>query len=124
MLTVTSKGSFKQTEAFLERMKKEDIFAVLDSYGRKGVDLLASATPTESGLTAASWYYEVVHKLGRHAIIFHNSHVVSGEPIAILIQYGHATGTGGYVEGRDFINPVIRDLFNEIANDVWKAVNR
>jgi len=119
-----SKGSFNKTEAFLRRIKDEEAFKILDEYGAKGVALLASATPTDTGETAHSWYYEIVHKHGHHAIIFHNSHVVDGRPIAILIQYGHGTGTGGFVQGRDYINPVIRPLFQQIADEVWKAVNK
>lgn len=121
-LVFTSKGSFKKTEDFLERMSKESIFIVLDKYGQEGVRALAQATPTRSGLTAESWTYEIVQKHGRHAIIFHNTNLQDGVPVAILIQYGHATGTGGYVEGYDYINPIIRPLFDRIANDVWKAV--
>jgi hypothetical protein len=122
LITFTSKGSFRKTEAFLDRMKKGDVFRVLDRYGRQGVTALSSATPRRSGATANAWYHEVVHGSGRHAIIFHNSNVHNGAVIAILIQYGHGTGTGGYVVGRDYINPVIRPLFDKIADDVWKAV--
>jgi hypothetical protein len=122
LITFTSKGSFKNTEAFLRRAKKSEVKAVLDKYGQEGVNALALATPTDSGETAHSWTYEITHKPGRYAIVFRNTHVVNGTPVAILIQYGHATRTGGYVEGRDYINPVIRPLFDKIANDVWKAV--
>lgn len=124
MITFQSKGSFKKTESFLSLMSKEQIFTSLDKYGREGVAALANATPTDSGITAESWTYEVIQKHGRHSLIFHNSHMVDGRPIAILIQYGHATGTGGYVEGRDYINPVILPLFQKIADDVWKVVTK
>lgn len=124
MIEFQSKGSFQKTDEWFSRMSKADIFDVLDGYAVQGMHALANATPTDSGVTAESWTYEVVKKRGRYAIIFHNTHMVSGRPIAILIQYGHGTGTGGYVEGRDYINPVILPLFNKIANDVWKAVTK
>lgn len=117
-------GSFKNVESFLERMAKEQMFSNLESYAREGVAALARATPVDSGLTADSWTYEIVNKRGQHQIIFHNTNVVSGVPVAVLIQYGHGTGTGGYVDGRDYINPVILPLFEKIANDVWKAVTK
>lgn len=124
IISITSKGSFKNTDAFLERMKSEQIFAALERYGREGVNALANATPVDSGITAESWSYEVIKQHGRHSLIFHNSHMVDGRPIAILLQYGHGTGTGGYVQGRDYINPVIRPLFDRIADEVWKAVTK
>jgi len=122
MITFTSKGSFRNTEAFLKRMSKGDIFSSLDHYGQRGVDALSNATPRESGLTAESWRYEIKKKRGLYQIIWYNSHLEDGRPIAILLQYGHATGTGGYVQGRDYINPAIQPIFDQIANDVWKVV--
>ena len=122
MITFTSKGSFRNTERFLSRMSKGDIFAALGRYGQSGVDALANATPRDSGLTAELWTYEVRKKSGLYQILWKNSHVEDGRPIAILLQYGHATGTGGYVQGRDYINPAIRPIFDQIANDVWKVV--
>lgn len=122
MITFESSGSFKNTEAFLKRMSKGDIFQTLDAYGRQGVAALASATPSDSGVSADSWAYQVERKSGVYTITWTNSHMVAGVPIVILIQYGHGTGTGGYVQGRDFINPAIQPLFDKIANDVWKAV--
>ena len=122
MITVQSTGSFKRTEAFLSTMSKGEVFHILDAYGQRGVDALAEATPVESGLTATSWTYEVVRKKGKYQIIWHNTNVESGIPVAVLIQYGHATGNGGWVEGQDFINPAIRPLFDKIANEVWERV--
>jgi hypothetical protein len=89
-----------------------------------GVDALANATPVESGLTAQSWYYEVESGGGRHRITWKNRNVNQGVPIAIILQYGHGTGTGGYVAGRDYINPAIRPAFEKIADEVWKEVTR
>ena len=124
MITFEDKGSFKGLEEFLKRNSKGEVFAKLEQYAQEGVAALAAATPTDSGLTAASWTYEVQRKVGRYSIIFKNTHVVSGVNVAILIQYGHGTGTGGYVEGYDYINPIIIPLFQRIADDVWKEVTR
>lgn len=96
----------------------------LDKYGREGVAALSSATPKDSGLTAESWYYEIENKNGRAAITFNNSNINDNVPIAIILQYGHGTGTGGWVEGRDYINPAIQPLFDKIANDAWEEVNK
>lgn len=101
-----------------------DIVDKLDNYGKQGVDALAAATPIESGLTAQSWRYEVVKRKRGYSLVWRNTNVVSGVPVAILIQYGHATGTGGWVEGIDYINPVILPLFEKIADEIWKEVKR
>lgn len=122
MISFSSRGDFKNLEKFLKTMSKNDIFRALDEFGRQGVDALSSATPVESGQTATSWSYEV-SKTGRsYSISWTNSHIVDGRPIVILLQYGHGTGTGGYVQGRDFINPTIKPIFDKIAESVWKAV--
>ena len=122
MISFTQKGSFKNTESFLAKMIKNDLVSQLDKYGAMGVAVLSSATPVESGLTAASWYYEIKKSRGNYTIEWKNSHTAGGTSVAILIQYGHGTGTGGYVQGRDFINPAIRPIFDQIATDVWKVV--
>lgn len=122
MITVTAPGSFNKTTKFLSKMATGDIYKVLDHAGAAGVDALSSATPIDSGLTASSWTYEVVIKGTWHSIVWHNTNVNDGIPVAILIQYGHGTGTGGWVEGYDYINPAIRHVFDQIANDVWKQV--
>jgi hypothetical protein len=125
IISIESKGSFKRTEKFLERMQKQEIFAALEKYGEMGVQALASATPSATGETANSWYYTVSKKSGSYSLIWHNRHVdEDGVSVAVLIQYGHATGTGGYVQGRDFINPAIRPIFDQIAAEVWKAVTK
>lgn len=121
MFSLTSTGNFDRTERALMAFVKGDIFARLDSYGQLGVDLLSASTPVETGETASSWSYEVTK--GRYpTIIWSNSHMVGNTPLAVMIQYGHGTGTGGWVEGRDFINPAMRPLFDQIAEDVWRAV--
>lgn len=122
MITVSSPGSFQKTEKFLSQMSKGDFFNFLEHYGAVGVDALSSATPVESGLTAHSWTYEVVKKPGQYSIVWHNTNVNDGLPIAILIQYGHGTGTGGWVEGRDYINPAIRPIFDQMADELWRQV--
>lgn len=122
MFTISSKGSFKNTEKFLQTMSKGDIFRSLDKYGQEGVAALSAATPAESGATAAAWSYEVTKGRGQQSISWTNGHIVGGVPVVILLQYGHGTGTGGYVQGRDFINPALKPIFDRIASDVWKAV--
>ena len=122
MIVIESSGDFKRTEDFLARMVKNDIARNLDNSGRAGVQPLASATPIDSGLTAASWGYEIQITRGSRSITWTNTHIQSGIPVAILLQYGHGTGTGGYVRGRDFINPALKPIFDKIAQDVWKAV--
>lgn len=121
-ITFSSNGSFKKTRRFLNKMSKRDIFKSLEKYGREGVNALANATPVDSSLTASSWNYEITRKRGTYSIVWTNSNTNRGTPIAILIQYGHGTGTGGYVQGVDYINPALRPIFERIAADVWKEV--
>jgi hypothetical protein len=122
MLTFEHSGSFKNTEKFLGIMSKGEIFRALERYGQEGVAALASATPKDSGLTAAGWSYKVKKSRRQYSITWFNSHVVNGVPVAILLQYGHGTGTGGYVSGRNYINPALKPIFDKIADNVWKAV--
>jgi hypothetical protein len=122
MITIETSGSFKKTEDFLSKMSKLNFESLLDRYGAMGVSVLASVTPRDSGLTAGSWNYEVVKEKGRYSIVWHNTNVVSGIPVAILIQYGHATRNGTWIEGYDYINPVIKPMFDRIADEVWKQV--
>ena len=122
MISFESTGSFNKTESFLKTVSKLDISKVLNSMGRRGVDALASATPLESGLAATSWGYFVEASSKSASITWTNSDVENGFPVAIMLQYGYATGTGGYVQGRDYINPAIKPIFDEILNTVWKAV--
>jgi len=103
-------------------MAKGDIFDALDQYAREGVAALANATPIDSGLTAASWDYEITRSGRSYSIIWTNSNTVDDLPIAIMLQYGHGTGTGGYVQGQDYINPAMKPIFDQIAAKVWKAV--
>ena len=124
MITFRQKGDFSKLTRYLERVKEVIRRGDLDKYGRAGVAALASATPIDTGLTASSWYYEIEHSNGPAVISFHNSNIQNGVPIAIILQYGHGTGTGGWVEGRDYINPAIQPIFDAIANDAWREVTR
>lgn len=123
-ISISSSGSFTNTQRFLKYMSKMDIRSTLNKYGEKGVKALNEATPSASGETAASWSYSVEAKRGSYSISWSNSVMAGGVPLVILLQYGHGTGTGGYVAGRDFINPAIQPIFDKIANDVWKEVQR
>lgn len=122
MIGFESKGSFDKTEAFLRKASKPDVFSSLSRYGQEGVRALASATPADSGETANSWYFEVVQNGTSWSIIWGNRNVVNGRPIAILLQYGHGTRTGGYVEGRDYINSALRPIFDRMAAEGWRVV--
>lgn len=124
MISFRHKGDFSKLTRFLERAKEVVHLGDLDKYGREGVAALASATPIDSGETANSWYYEIENKNGQVSIRFNNRNIQNGVPIAIIIQYGHATGTGGWVEGRDYINPSIRPIFDEILNKTWREVTK
>ena len=124
MISFRQKGDFSKLTKFLERVKESVKLGDLDKYGRAGVEALASATPVDSGLTANSWYYEIENKNGSASITFLNRNIQNGVPIAIILQYGHGTGTGGWVQGRDYINPAIQPLFDKIADDAWKEVTK
>ena len=124
MIEVKSSGSFKNTEKFLAAMRKSDFLALLDKYGKQGVAALATAAPVDTGLLASSWEYEVYSKKGFHGIVWSNTNVENGLQVAILVQYGHATRDGGWVEGIDYVNPAIQPLFDKIAQDVWEEVKR
>lgn len=124
MITFRHKGDFSKLSKYLERAKEAVRLGTLDKYGSEGVAALASATPIDSGETANSWYYEIERTNGSVAIRFNNSHVNQGVPIAIILQYGHGTGTGGWVQGRDYINPAIRPVFDKIADEAWKEVTK
>ena len=124
MISFRQKGDFSKLNRFLERAKEAARVSILDKYGREGVAALASATPKDTGETANSWYYEIKHENGSATISFCNSNINQGVPIAIILQYGHGTGTGGWVEGRDYINPAIQPVFDRIVNDAWKEVTK
>lgn len=122
MLSFESSGSFKNTEQFLNSLGKFDVTSLLTGYAQEGVAALEAATPIDSGLAASSWGYKIERSRGATSIIWTNSDVENGYPVAIMIQYGHGTGTGGYVQGVDYINPALKPIFDKIATGVWKAV--
>lgn len=123
MITFTARGNFKNTERFLGNAQRLDITGTLKGLAQEGVSALAANTPVDSGVTADSWGYEIRSTpKGSFAIIWTNNERAGSAPLVIMLQYGHGTGTGGYVRGRDFINPAIQPIFDRIADDVWKAV--
>jgi hypothetical protein len=122
MISFRQKGDFSNLSRFLERAKETVKIGDLDKYGRAGVAALSSATPVDTGKTADSWTYEIVRQNGSVSIEFHNTNIQKGIPIAIILQNGHATGTGGWVEGRDYINPAIQPIFDKIAKEAWEEV--
>lgn len=124
MIRFRQKGDFSKTTKFFAKVKNVIKLSNLDQYGRRGVAALSSATPVDTGLTAASWYYKIELYNNRVRIGFYNSNIQNGVPIAIILQYGHGTGTGGWVEGRDYINPSIQPVFDEIVNAAWKEVTK
>lgn len=124
MISFRQKGDFSKLTSFLEKAKEAVKVGDLDRYGREGVAALKSATPIDTGLTAESWYYEIKRTDTSVTISFHNSNIQNGVPIAVILQYGHGTGTGGWVQGRDYINPAIQPIFDKIANDAWKEVRK
>lgn len=124
MIKFRQKGDFSKLTRYLERVKEVVKLGDLNKYGREGVAALASATPVDTGLTATSWYYEITNNKESATISFHNSNIQNGVPIAIILQYGHGTGNGGWVEGRDYINPAIRPIFDKIAENAWKEVTK
>lgn len=115
-------GGFMKTERFLNRMKRREYLNVLDEFGRDGVQALRNATPVDSGATAEAWDYEIKRTRDYTEIVWTNSNINDGVPIAVILQYGHGTGTGGYVQGRDYINPAVRPIFDKIAEKAWKVV--
>ena len=124
MISFRQKGDFSKLTRFLEKAKNVVRIGDLDKYGREGVAALASATPVDSGLTASSWYYKVEHTNGSATISFFNSNIQNGVPIAIILQYGHGTKNGGWVQGRDYINPAIQPIFDQIADKAWREVTK
>lgn len=124
MISFRQKGDFSKLTNFLEKAKETVKLGNLDKYGRMGVAALASATPVKSGLTANSWYYEIKREKGSVTISFNNSNIQNGVPIAVILQYGHGTRNGGWVQGLDYINPAVKPVFDQIAKDAWREVTK
>ena len=122
MISFTQKGDFSKLTNWLERIKEKIKSGKLNKYGDMGVEALRAATPKDTGLTADAWYYEIQNDRNGLSIVWNNWNVNQGVNIAVILQYGHGTGWGGYVVGRDYINPAIKPVFEQIANDLWKEV--
>jgi hypothetical protein len=123
MFSIVTSGSFEDTLAFLRRIEKLDIRKILETHAQMGVDALMAATPEDSGLAAHSWGYNIEVSNGSCGIVWTNSNIENGFPVALMIQLGHGTGTGGYVHGIDYINPALKPVFDKIADAVWRAVS-
>lgn len=124
MIGFRQKGDFSKATRYFEKLRQASRLKILEKYGQEGVDALASATPVDSGITAASWYYKLEVKSTYATITYCNSNVNKGVNIAIILQYGHGTGTGGWVEGRDYINPAIQPVFDSLAERAWGEVTK
>lgn len=122
IISFRHKGDFSKLSQYLEKIKSAIRMDIFNKYGKMGVEALTSATPVDSGKTASSWYYKIKKGDGITVISFHNSNINKGIPIALLIQYGHGTRNGGYVQGRDYINPALRPIFDQLADFAWKEV--
>lgn len=123
MIRLKSRGSYDKTEKFLKKLTSDDLRSIMEKYGREGIAALSTATPLDTGVTASSWEYEIVQDANSISLVFNNSSEIKiGIPIVILLQYGHGNGRGGYVQGRDFINPAIQPIFDKLADEAWKEV--
>ena len=124
MISITHKGDFNNIESFFKRIQKRKYLDALNKYGQRGVEALRAATPRDTGETASSWSYITKMTRNSYIIEWNNSHSTGQVPVAIILQYGHATGSGGYVQGIDYINPALENIFNDMANEAWKEVIR
>ena len=124
MISFRHKGDFSDLTNYLQRAKSLTKTSNLDRFGKEGVAALASVTPVNTGLTANSWYYKIEYAKGSVTISFHNSNIQNGIPIAVILQYGHGTRNGGWVQGQDYINPAIQPIFDKITNEAWKEVTK
>lgn len=122
IISFRHRGDFRKTEKLLKKSLGKDYRKILEHYGQQGVEALSKATPIESGETAASWSYEIIQNKGSISVVWMNHHIHKGVNIAIILQYGHATRNGGYVQGRDYINPALRPIFDKLAESAWKEV--
>ena len=122
MISFSQKGDVKKLNGYLERVKEKAKLGILDKYGREGVAALSAATPVRTGKTANSWYYEIERQNGQVSLVFKNSNIIDGTPIAIILEYGHATNNGGWVQGIDYITPALQPIFDKIAKEAWKEV--
>lgn len=124
LISFKQTGNFSKLTSYFEKVKEIIKLGYLDDYGRQGCKALSAATPVDTGLTAASWSYKIIHTTRTVRIVFYNSNIQNGIPIAVILQYGHATGNGGWVEGRDYINPAIQPVFDDIAKNAWRRITK
>lgn len=124
MIKIKEHGDYSRIRNYLKRNEKPSYLSVLEKYAKEGVEALSRATPQDTGLTAALWSYKIVNDGNYTKIEYHNTNINEGVPIAVILQYGHGTGTGGWVEGRDYINPAIQPIFDKIADEAWKEVTK
>ncbi len=124
MITFKQKGDFSKLKKFLQKAKETSKMGFLDRYGKEGVEALSAATPVDTGKTASSWKYEIIRKKDSIEIVWKNTNIQNGVPIAVILQYGHAAKNGGWVQGRDYINPAIRPIFDKLANEAWREVTK
>ena len=124
MIRFEQKGNFSKLDHYFKRIKRTMNNIDLDQFGKRGVEALSKATPIDTGLASKSWYYKIIKTKDSATITFNNSDIENGVPIAIILQYGHATRNGGWVEGRDYINPSIQPIFDELAQNAWKEVTK
>lgn len=124
MISFRSRGDWNKTSTFLKKASKSSYVEILGQYAEQGVAALSAATPNRTGETANSWSYEIEETGSGYKVVWNNSHINKGVNIAIILQYGHGTGTGGYVEGIDYINPAMRSVFQDMADAAWREVNR
>lgn len=122
MIRIKQRGTFDKTEKLLKKSLGRDYLGVLDKYGQQGVSSLSAATPVKTGLTACSWRYKIIQNVDSISIVWENSNIQKGVNIAIILQYGHGTRNGGYVSGRDYINPALKPIFDKMADAAWKEV--
>lgn len=124
MIGFRQKGDFSKTAKYFKKLRSNNIYKALEKYANQGVKALASATPVKTGLTARSWYHKIEVKEDSATIVFCNSNIQNGIPIAIILQYGHGTNNGGYVQGRDYINPALQPVFDKLVNEAWGEVTK
>ena len=124
LVTFKNRGDFSKTDKFFNRLLRRDYLNVLEKYGQQGVAALSASTPVKTGKTASSWEYIITHTPTESKIEWVNTNVVAGTNVVILLQYGHGTKNGGYVVGRDFINPALKPIFDKMADEAWKEVTK
>ena len=124
VIEMRQSGDFKKNLTFLTNLRKKSIRPILEKYGQKGVEALAEATPKATGKTAASWSYEIKMDKSGATLCWKNSNIVDGVPIAVILQYGHGTRNGAYVQGVDYINPALAPIFSALADELWKEVTK